>query len=186
MNEQAKNLANRLAAQLGGDWVKEFPILVEDHIGGSSPIEELMGAAILYLLNSEEHFGNNDCNVFEISGLQYGFNDIANPKESGFTIIPEFTMGRYRSDFFIYYHGPAEDCVSAGIIECDGHDFHEKTKEQVRRDKERDRNLQGAGLTVLRYAGSEIVADPVACAFSALKTFEHLAKLRQHVHGDRL
>lgn len=185
MNEQAKNLANRLAAKLGGDWVEEFPILVEDHIGGSSPIEELFGVAILYLLNSPEHFDGYR-NIFNITGFPYSVDDVVRYEDTGFEVFPQFSVGRYRADFFVYYHGAGEDCESGGIIECDGHDFHEKTKEQVRRDKERDRNLQGVGLTVLRYAGSEIVADPVACALSALKTFEHLAKLRQHVHGDRL
>jgi very-short-patch-repair endonuclease len=45
------------------------------------------------------------------------------------------------------------------IVECDGHDFHEKTKEQARHDKERDRNLQSLGYFVYRYTGSELYAD---------------------------
>jgi very-short-patch-repair endonuclease len=50
------------------------------------------------------------------------------------------------------------------IVECDGHDFHEKTKDQARRDKQRDRFFQSKGYKVLRYAGSEIWADPEKCA----------------------
>jgi very-short-patch-repair endonuclease len=50
------------------------------------------------------------------------------------------------------------------IVECDGHDFHEKTKEQARRDKQRDRFLQSRGYKVLRYTGSEIWADPTECS----------------------
>lgn len=42
------------------------------------------------------------------------------------------------------------------IIECDGHDFHEKTKEQAQHDKERDRFLTSKGYIILRYTGSEI------------------------------
>ena len=41
-------------------------------------------------------------------------------------------------------------------IECDGHDFHEKTKEQASADKARDFGLQKKGLYILRFSGSDI------------------------------
>lgn len=50
------------------------------------------------------------------------------------------------------------------VVECNGHEQHEKTKEQARRDKQRDRILQLAGFKVLRYTGTEIHADPLECA----------------------
>ena len=46
------------------------------------------------------------------------------------------------------------------IVECDGHDFHERTKEQAAKDKARDRQAQLAGYTVFRYTGSELWRDP--------------------------
>lgn len=54
-------------------------------------------------------------------------------------------------------------------IECDGHDFHEKTKEQAASDKARDRAMTLAGWTVLRFTGSEIYRDPMACLLEALQ-----------------
>jgi very-short-patch-repair endonuclease len=50
------------------------------------------------------------------------------------------------------------------VIECDGHDFHEKSKEQVQRDKKRDRDLQLAGYRVIRFTGSEIFKNAYKCA----------------------
>lgn len=50
------------------------------------------------------------------------------------------------------------------IVECDGHDFHEKTKEQAARDKRRDRTLQALGYKVFRFTGSEVYKDAIACA----------------------
>lgn len=50
------------------------------------------------------------------------------------------------------------------LVECDGHDFHERTKQQVRRDNERQRALQLAGLRVIRFSGSEIHRNPEHCA----------------------
>jgi hypothetical protein len=50
------------------------------------------------------------------------------------------------------------------IVECDGHDFHERTKEQARRDRSRDRYMTSLGFRVLRFTGSEIHRDAEACA----------------------
>ena len=53
-------------------------------------------------------------------------------------------------------------------IECDGHDFHEKTKEQAARDKSRDRALAAEGWRVIRFTGSEIWKNPFSCADEAM------------------
>lgn len=45
-------------------------------------------------------------------------------------------------------------------IECDGHDFHDRTPAQAERDKSRDRVLAAAGWRVLRFTGREIYRDP--------------------------
>ena len=45
-------------------------------------------------------------------------------------------------------------------IELDGHDFHERTKEQVTDRNRRDRDLQAAGWKVLHVSGSELYRDP--------------------------
>lgn len=47
-------------------------------------------------------------------------------------------------------------------VELDGHDFHERTKEQAARDKSRDRDLTLLGWRVLRFTGSDVWRDPAA------------------------
>lgn len=76
-------------------------------------------------------------------------------------IIPQFRVREYRVDFALFNR--AEPSVKIAV-ECDGHKFHEKTKEQAQRDKARDRSLQTAGFKVLRFTGSEIYRRPVDCA----------------------
>lgn len=49
------------------------------------------------------------------------------------------------------------------VIELDGHEFHERTKEQAKRDKSRDRLLTASGWRVLRFTGSEIWANASRC-----------------------
>jgi hypothetical protein len=50
----------------------------------------------------------------------------------------------------------AEKPILSLVVELDGHDFHERTKEQAQRDKERDRNMTRAGYKIMRFTGSEI------------------------------
>lgn len=77
-------------------------------------------------------------------------------------LSPQVSHGKFRPDFTIY------DCraeqTKVTIIECDGHDFHERTKDQARRDRSRDRWFTMQGITVLRFTGSEIYADPFKAA----------------------
>lgn len=70
-------------------------------------------------------------------------------------IYPQEKIGKYTVDFLI----TADFSDDKVIIECDGHDFHEKTKEQAQHDKERDRFLTSLGFKILRYTGSEIYND---------------------------
>lgn len=67
-----------------------------------------------------------------------------------------------------YYADMAIEIAGTGkyvcIVECDGHDFHERTKEQAKRDRSRDRAFQSAGIPVFRFTGSEIYADSLKCA----------------------
>lgn len=50
------------------------------------------------------------------------------------------------------------------VIECDGHDFHEKTKEQVKYNNDRDYDLKNAGYDILHFSGSQIFNEPFKCA----------------------
>lgn len=46
------------------------------------------------------------------------------------------------------------------VVELDGHDFHERTKEQATRDKSRDRELARKGWRPARFTGSEVYRNP--------------------------
>ena len=68
----------------------------------------------------------------------------------------------YRVDFMITISLDLQSTLGF-VIECDGHDFHEKTKDQAKKDKQRERALTLAGYTVIRFTGSEIHNDPYKC-----------------------
>lgn len=75
---------------------------------------------------------------------------------------PQFVIGPYRCDFAFKMTHP-NGTLTRIIVECDGHDFHERTKEQAQRDKSRDRYLQASGWKVLRFTGSELHQDAEKC-----------------------
>lgn len=79
----------------------------------------------------------------------------------------------YKLDFVIkcvFAEGVAGYEKSSLIaVECDGHDFHERTKQQAAHDKRRDRVMTAGGLRVLRFTGSEIFKDAGACATQVMQ-----------------
>lgn len=88
----------------------------------------------------------------------------------------QFKIGPYRVDFLISgwtngrirHAGGRYTDVTPGwrklVVECDGHEFHEKTKDQVARDKAREREIVSAGYEIFRFSGSEIWRNPLDCA----------------------
>jgi very-short-patch-repair endonuclease len=79
------------------------------------------------------------------------------------TVQPQRWFGVYRVDFLIEYR--FFGMTKRIIVECDGHEFHERTKVQAWRDKRRDRELPHK---VYRFTGSEIHANATACASEIL------------------
>lgn len=70
------------------------------------------------------------------------------------------------------------------VIECDGHEFHEKTKEQVEKRNDRDMDLKSAGYDVLHFSGSQIYRHPIECAEKVFNyILERTGKIRFE-HGN--
>lgn len=80
-------------------------------------------------------------------------------------IAPQFKWGKYRIDFMVMMRGFDQQF----FIECDGHAFHERTKEQAERDRTKDREIQAAGIPILRFTGREIHRDPFSCVLQIQK-----------------
>lgn len=85
---------------------------------------------------------------------------------------------KYRIDFAFVSDSWLPSQVRLAV-ELDGHDFHERTKEQAQRDKARDRWLTSRGWRVLRFTGSEVFRDAKACADEALRVMTALVDLAE-------
>jgi very-short-patch-repair endonuclease len=123
-----------------------------------SPIEQLMALALDFHLHHRVRRGVF-ATYFHQRQIEVGNN-------------------KYRVDFSIQYclNPTSDDMVfKSFVVECDGHDFHEKTKQQAAKDKKRDRDLQSAGYSILRFTGSEIYKDPTACVQEIADYINNLA-----------
>jgi very-short-patch-repair endonuclease len=123
-----------------------------------SPIEVALGAAIL-VADQLDH--PNMRNGLILSGV----NEVDFFREDLALLIPQFPFDGYRIDFALRLPKYRFQYL---LVECDGHDFHERTKEQAARYRAKDRYAQHMGMPILRFTGSEIHKDAGACAFQVL------------------
>jgi hypothetical protein len=82
-----------------------------------------------------------------------------------FAIIEaEVPAGSYRCDFMFTVENGRRLAV-----ECDGHDFHERTKQQASYDRARDRELLMIGIPTIRFTGSDLAHCADRCASETWK-----------------
>jgi very-short-patch-repair endonuclease len=118
--------------------------------GCESPIEELLVRAV---------------DIYTSLG-GFGYRIGYEPLEKfscGFNVQFQHNIDKYRVDFLfsiISVSGKTHRLV----VECDGHDFHERTKEQAIRDRSKDRRIQELGYKIFRFTGSEIYNKSFECA----------------------
>lgn len=129
-----------------------------------SPIEKLLDMAISFALH-HAHYGYSlvDMSPAQFEGLSPDTGTVIN------TILRQrqVMVEGCRVDFVFWIFGARPDGKGGWIplvVECDGHQFHERTKEQASRDRSRDRSFQLAGHEVFRFTGSELWRDPAGCA----------------------
>lgn len=127
-------------------------------IGTQSPIEEMLAGALLWV--------NLDWLGFPTASMYGGHKGLLEAHgaedELAFYIETQVPIGAYKVDFLLWTSFGRK--AFGVVVECDGHDFHEKTKEQAARDKKRDREILCAGFPTLRFTGSEIFRSPIECA----------------------
>lgn len=98
-------------------------------------------------------------------------------------VAPQFPIAEYRVDFCLLFCGDDADVAFHLVVECDGHEWHERTPRQAGRDKARDRAIQAAGFQVLRFTGSEIWADALKCASEVFNVAERELMRRKGIES---
>jgi very-short-patch-repair endonuclease len=156
----AEDLGNLLAATLHSQFDVDAVHIAQ------SPIERLF--VITFLCAAKIHPDNP---MHVAWSPQSGQLPDAVPSGYDVIISRQIRVLDWPVDFVIlaqYQHDETRP-MSRLAIECDGHDFHERTKEQAAKDRSRDRALQAAGYTVMRFTGSELYRDPLKCVEEVLR-----------------
>ena len=164
LNRMRENAADRMA-----DYS-------DPHQGaGDTPIERLLIAA----LRAEVDFGAHEHTHIHLLPRGEGISSehFDKVRSHGLPLIVEsqveitghrLDISPWRADFVIWTPVCGGMPPAALVVECDGHDFHERTKEQAARDRARDRDAQLIGHSLFRFTGSEIHRDPIKCALRIL------------------
>ena len=175
LNEESDAVAHAGLRLLSDQAITRHHIEVYDllHEGCQSPIELPM---VLALMTVARHHGM-------LVKLISGGHESGDPFEPTTRPYPDLMLrielqaqlGDHRVDFLLTLEGSNRDsngrlqtASRRMVVECDGHDFHERTKPQAKRDRGRDRLLQSFGFLIFRYTGQEIWEDVFACATQAL------------------
>jgi very-short-patch-repair endonuclease len=158
----------------------DFKDIVEqdlDNLYGDSKIEELMALAFHMKTLTRTSDLIFDFDIYRDQSLhQRGIDLDLNSVKSKFRwdkgvihIFQHFPVLKYKIDFLCGMK--IEEYFFFLAVECDGHEFHEKTKQQVSRDKRRDRDLLLNGIPSVRFSGSDVWRDPYGCIEDVLGYF---------------
>lgn len=154
---------DKLALDLGAVVAANVKGVYDSGVPGyASPIEALFATGFLTFLAVHPDY-------MDYRGRMH--SGVEDPVEDyDFFLSRQARVLNWPVDFLIFakrHDAPSDPCARL-VIECDGHDFHERTKEQAARDRSRDRALQASGYTIMRFTGSELYRDPTKCVREAL------------------
>lgn len=167
MAEFTKSPETAFAEALEAYMVRHAELLMSDFHRRTrkitSPIERMLLAGLYFAsgVNIVEQAWVVDPATFSAWGGKVPDRYLLDITENRYLIVPQCEVGKYRLDFGLFFFS-GDDCLKLAI-ECDGHDFHEKTKQQAAHDKRRDRAIAAAGYTMLRFTGSEIYKSVEDC-----------------------
>lgn len=171
-------LQDQIIEQLASELAAQAAIIERVSNYGDTPIERLLlGSMVLSLKYLEQEWfkrvlvSSDETMAKRKAGLKAQNMNLFLGENTIF-VQKQTDVAGWRSDFVFNVYASWDREPDAGrkpgwdrlIVECDGHDFHERTKEQAARDRERDRDAQIAGMEIYRFTGSELWRNPLGCA----------------------
>jgi hypothetical protein len=156
IREQAEQAWTHIADRV----LTDYALKMLCDLDRASPIERKLFLA-LHAYYADELVGCPGSNCLRTNDKVSSISDFLIDKSQS----PVFECGDrdFEIDIFLYldYHiwtdnGRRIDCPFFVGIECDGHDFHERTKSQAAKDCSKTRTLKRKGLEIVRFTGTEI------------------------------
>lgn len=124
-----------------------------------SPIEQIFFIAFLSVLHQKSTRESLGIDIIPLCQYEESIDGYNYVHDFAFEFSVDGLIGKFMPD----------DCtfMSSVTVECDGHDYHNKTKRQVSNGNKRSNAMQQSGLTVIRFSGSDIFKYPYQCAEEA-------------------
>ncbi len=141
---------------------------MDDRLEFGSPIEAAFAQGV------EDHGGMQFVPTF---GLAYeeirgkAATILAHKKAA---VFPQVRIAKYTVDFMVLFW-ERSGLIAPIIVECDGHEFHERTPQQAQHDKRRDRFFACNSIFVMRFTGREIKRDAFECAREVYRAAEFVS-----------
>ena len=164
ITKKIEHLETLIGKWFGCDWFCEVNDRIDD-FNIKSPIEQYLYACLRYNIDGEK---------VELCEPKI---DYVTHKDylCGVEIEPQFKIDKYVIDFKItnYWrivkNGELIQQSKTVLVECDGHIWHERTEEERKKEKARDRYLQRNNYLVFHYTGKEILDNGLKIANEILK-----------------
>lgn len=110
-----------------------------------------------------------------LAAIQHAFTRRIKDFDREWTCVQQASVLSYRIDMLFTDRHDAGGLSGIRLaVECDGHDWHDRTKQQAAYDRARDRELLRAGIPTIRFTGSEIHHAAERCANEVMDTLLHL------------
>lgn len=146
------------------EWARDMHEQFLEEAKGDSEIERILYVAVLSVSQARAtEYEDILIALSEEEELRF----LQNPHFRGPPILvlrQQAKIDDRRVDFLIHCYSRRMQKWRRLIVECDGHEFHERTKAQAARDKSRDRAAIIDDYDSFRFTGSEIWHDPWGCA----------------------
>jgi len=158
----------------------------------ASPIESRLLAALVELapqLGAELHICHG-WRSFSEQPVDHAddasYRAACDPPIAKVVVFPQALLDGYRVDFFASLHRAyfGQTLVNWVAVECDGHDWHERTPQQAAYDRARDRALLRNGVITIRFTGSEINRDANQCAREAIDSLRCMSNRDGKLLGE--
>jgi len=119
----------------------------------------LFDTEVMFFLENE-HIVSPIEQIFYIEFLYYTRTRFLDSfyREDYLQIVPQVKIHTYRVDFIITFF-KNQEVKNSIFIECDSQQWHEKSEEERRYEKERDRFFQSNDYKIFHYTGKEIIEN---------------------------
>jgi very-short-patch-repair endonuclease len=125
-------------------------------VNDGSPTEFILGLALFDELSNL--YPDCRCWIYSCSDF-FANSQWLQQRPDVFILVPQLNIPNVGHVDFAIFDPHISTQKPLVVVECDGHDFHERTSGQASEDRRRDRVLQWLGFSLLRFTGTDIVRN---------------------------